>query len=200
MARTYRETRMSALLHTYRIGSCTIEVWEDNVRTIFPAGLTVVAADDDMRRCVDHELAHTWIAHLFQGNYSPTYILANRPTPEPVPERKLDVTVTDAARILHRRGAPERDVAPGTWDTLIDHPVWRSQAACTGMSPEFFYPERGQDGGQVRRLCQGCPVAAECLAYALNAGEVHGWWGGLSEKQIRGVRCQLHRAVKGRAA
>jgi hypothetical protein len=72
MARTYREARMSALLHTYRIGSSTIEVWEDNVRTIFPGDLTVVAADDDMRRCVDHELAHTWIAHLFQGNYSPT--------------------------------------------------------------------------------------------------------------------------------
>lgn len=145
-----------------------------------------------------HQQARNAAADLayHHTNWGSPYILADRPTPGPAPERKLDVTVIDAARILQRRGAPERDVAPGTWDTLIDHPVWRSQAACTGMSPEFFYPERGQDGGQVRRLCQGCPVAAECLAYALNAGEVHGWWGGLSEKQIREVRCQLHRAKR----
>lgn len=62
---------MSALLHTYRIGECTVEVWEDNVRTILPHGMAVVAADDDMRRCVDHELAHTWIAAHYGRRWSP---------------------------------------------------------------------------------------------------------------------------------
>lgn len=62
---------MSDLLHTYRIGDCTVEVWGDCVRTILPHGMTVVAADTDMRRCVDHELAHTWIAAHYRRKWSP---------------------------------------------------------------------------------------------------------------------------------
>jgi hypothetical protein len=62
---------VSALLHTYRLGDCTVEVWEDNVRTILPHGTVVVAADSDMRRCIDHELAHTWIAVHYHRKWSP---------------------------------------------------------------------------------------------------------------------------------
>jgi WhiB family redox-sensing transcriptional regulator len=43
--------------------------------------------------------------------------------------------------------------------------------------------------------CQECPVKAPCLEYALSRGEVHGVWGGTSERErvrlLRRRRVQL---------
>jgi hypothetical protein len=50
---------------------------------------------------------------------------------------------------------------------------WRSRAACRGVEPELFFPvaESGpQWAAQVaeaKAVCAGCPVRAECLAFAL---------------------------------
>ncbi len=73
--------------------------------------------------------------------------------------------------------------------------TWRDGAACVGASPEIFFLGYGPGRGHGRlsktakaralELCGRCPVAAECLAYALSmpaTGDM-GVWGGTTEKQ-----------------
>ena len=47
------------------------------------------------------------------------------------------------------------------------------------------------DGGGVisaLRVCEGCPVSIECLAYAIENGIDHGVWGGQSERSRQKIR------------
>ena len=68
-------------------------------------------------------------------------------------------------------------------------PPWMRDAACRGMDPELFFPERGAspaDYEEARAVCATCPVRQECAEYAVP--EKHGIWGGLSERERRRVR------------
>jgi WhiB family transcriptional regulator, redox-sensing transcriptional regulator len=68
---------------------------------------------------------------------------------------------------------------------IIQRPDWQYRAACRGMDPAIFQPERGEIK-KIRlalKVCADCPVQAECLTYGLN--ERYGIWGGLSGKQRR---------------
>ncbi len=68
---------------------------------------------------------------------------------------------------------------------------WSLQAQCLDADPEAFFPERGGNTRDAKRVCAKCPVARECLAYAL-ANEVRfGIWGGLSERERRMKRREL---------
>ena len=74
--------------------------------------------------------------------------------------------------------------------TLLVPAPWMSQGACAGLPAELFFPHRGQMQ-QVRaakRVCAECLVKTECGQYALDSGERHGVWGGLSEKERRHLR------------
>lgn len=69
---------------------------------------------------------------------------------------------------------------------------WQERAACRGMnSSAFFSPwgERGQARRdreeQARRICGPCEVADLCTAMALELGEEHGIWGGMSGSERR---------------
>lgn len=66
--------------------------------------------------------------------------------------------------------------------------TWRTQAACRGMSPAYWYAERGESIVEAKAICAGCPVQAECLAAALASRERHGIWGGYTEKERRMIR------------
>lgn len=48
------------------------------------------------------------------------------------------------------------------------------------MGPDAFFPVNDMDGVRsARAVCAGCPVAVECLEYALSQGDMcHGIWGG----------------------
>lgn len=65
---------------------------------------------------------------------------------------------------------------------------WRQRAACRGLDPEIFFPERGESTREAKAVCAGCPVRPECLEYALDAREVNGIWGGKSERERRSIR------------
>jgi len=72
---------------------------------------------------------------------------------------------------------------------LVRPEPWTEHAACGGMDPNIFHPERG-DTRAVRRalaVCAACPVAADCLDYALRIGSTVGILGGTSGKQRRGM-------------
>ena len=80
-------------------------------------------------------------------------------------------------------------------------PTWRVKARCRCDDAVHFYaPAQGETRDQrrvredaARALCGGCPVRAECLAYALDVQEPHGIWGGTDELERR-------RLLRGRVA
>lgn len=73
---------------------------------------------------------------------------------------------------------------------------WRDEAACLETDPEWFFPTTGGDNGvHGKRVCfESCAVRLQCLAYALEAGEEHGIWGGLSAKERAALKVQARRA------
>lgn len=71
---------------------------------------------------------------------------------------------------------------------FMERADWAADANCRGLDSELFFPERGQSTSEAKAICHECDVQAECLAYALNNGEHHGIWGGLSERERRVVR------------
>jgi WhiB family redox-sensing transcriptional regulator len=73
---------------------------------------------------------------------------------------------------------------------------WREEAACRGTDLTVFFPGRGESAGPARRVCAGCPVRHECLEFALRHGEVHGIWGGLTERDRRALRTRRLSAVR----
>lgn len=63
---------------------------------------------------------------------------------------------------------------------------WRNHAACVGLSDRFFVGPggaTGQKGNPGKAICAGCPVAQDCLDYALATNPAFGIWGGLTYKQ-----------------
>lgn len=67
-------------------------------------------------------------------------------------------------------------------------PLWQKSAACRGMDPDIFYPERGASTKEAKSVCATCPVRQQCLDYALMNGEKFGIWGGMSERERRAIR------------
>lgn len=73
---------------------------------------------------------------------------------------------------------------------------WFADAACRGVAPALFYPERGDMHGyrNAKAVCAGCVVRGDCLAYAIDNNERLGIWGGLSGKERRAMHMP-HRAT-----
>ncbi|WP_372451397.1 WhiB family transcriptional regulator [Mycolicibacter acidiphilus] len=65
---------------------------------------------------------------------------------------------------------------------------WQERALCAQTDPEAFFPEKGGSTREAKKICQRCPVRAECLEYALAHDERFGIWGGLSERERRRLK------------
>ncbi len=63
---------------------------------------------------------------------------------------------------------------------------------CHQIDPEMFFPDKGGSTREAKSICARCPVAAECLDYALDNDERFGIWGGLSERDRRVIKKALH--------
>jgi len=77
---------------------------------------------------------------------------------------------------------------------------WTEHAACRepGIDPESFFPvsESGlaiQQVAAAKAVCARCPVAVDCRAWALRAGEPAGIWGGTTPGERRLLRRARHR-------
>ncbi len=66
--------------------------------------------------------------------------------------------------------------------------TWRDFASCAETDPDEFFPEKGGSTRPAIKVCQGCPVRAQCLEYALEHDERFGIWGGKSWEQRRRMR------------
>lgn len=80
-----------------------------------------------------------------------------------------------------------RDQRPGEgWD-------WRARAGCRGTDPEVFFPvaetgpERERAEEAAKAVCAGCPVRAQCLAWASEALPF-GVAGGMTEAERAALR------------
>lgn len=72
-------------------------------------------------------------------------------------------------------------------------PDWRTRGACRDEDPDLMFPA-GDHGparaktAHAKTVCRRCPVRADCLAWALEHGEDHGIWGGLTEGERQAVK------------
>lgn len=72
---------------------------------------------------------------------------------------------------------------------------WLDRAACVGEDPDLFFPVSRsgpavRDALAAKRICCRCPVATDCLDWALRTRQIAGVWGGTSEEE----RAELIRA------
>src|SRR5688500_892897 len=76
---------------------------------------------------------------------------------------------------------------------------WRHRSACLDEDPELFFPI-GNTGPAIlqieeaKQVCRRCDVREQCLQWALEAGQDHGVWGGLSEDERRALKRRTARA------
>ncbi|MFE5299972.1 WhiB family transcriptional regulator [Streptomyces sp. NPDC056632] len=64
--------------------------------------------------------------------------------------------------------------------------TWMSSGLCrTARADDLFVEGAAQN--RAKALCTGCPVKAECLAYALDRRVDHGVWGGMTERERRAL-------------
>lgn len=65
---------------------------------------------------------------------------------------------------------------------------WRDQALCAEVSGgDLFFPDKGGSTKDAKRLCAACDVRSACLDFAVDNDERFGVWGGLSERERRGL-------------
>lgn len=80
---------------------------------------------------------------------------------------------------------------------------WQERAACRDADPELFFPASEDYTSRVNarhlveagRVCAGCPVRRDCLAYAVDSGQRHGIWAGLSPLELAAIRRARHQGV-----
>ncbi len=81
-------------------------------------------------------------------------------------------------------------------------PAWHADAACAELPTDEFFPSgsTGKAFDQItlaKAICATCPVAVQCLDYALDTGQ-DGVWGGMTEDERRAERRRRQRR-KGRS-
>ncbi|GLZ56397.1 WhiB family transcriptional regulator [Actinomycetospora sp. NBRC 106378] len=74
--------------------------------------------------------------------------------------------------------------------------TWQRDAACRDADPELFFPPSDDDTTvivarhriAVAPICSACPVATECLRWALDSGQDHGLWAATTPTDRRMIR------------
>ncbi len=90
--------------------------------------------------------------------------------------------------------------------TRDEAPDWRGLAACKDQATRDHDPWHPPDKqaaelyAEARKVCAGCPVRPNCLAYALDAleqtGEVYGMFAGLTLGELRQKAAELGRPTR----
>jgi WhiB family redox-sensing transcriptional regulator len=65
---------------------------------------------------------------------------------------------------------------------------WQDHAACRTVDPELFFEgdadsPRNKNVIAAKKVCRTCPVARQCLVWALKSREPVGVWGGMSSRE-----------------
>ena len=91
-------------------------------------------------------------------------------------------TIQDARNIITQRNG---DLS---YDTDFG-----DQAACANVNPILFFPERGQNVTEGKKVCAGCPVWLDCLLYSIQHRGSTDWgtYGRLSPSARKELAHQL---------
>lgn len=73
---------------------------------------------------------------------------------------------------------------------------WQTHAACRDADPELFFPPSDDDTSvivarhriAVAPICSACPVATDCLRWALDSKQDHGLWAATTPTDRRAIR------------
>ena len=70
---------------------------------------------------------------------------------------------------------------------------WHNRAICRDLQDDTFFPEKSEIGKakKAQRICDHCPVAAQCEDFSLANNEKWGIWGGKSTHARRKPRQYL---------
>lgn len=79
-------------------------------------------------------------------------------------------------------------------DTIARAYDWLAVAPCT-TDPDAMFATTDHGIEDAKRVCQGCTAVERCLQWALDTGEEHGVWGGMSEEERRPIRRRPARLV-----
>jgi hypothetical protein len=82
--------------------------------------------------------------------------------------------------------------------TAIAEEEWRAKARCRdgwGTLAHLFFSDEVLDIARAKAICAKCSVATECLASALERGEMWGVWGG---ELLHNGRVVAHKRPRGR--
>lgn len=74
---------------------------------------------------------------------------------------------------------------------VVDDAPWRRDAACAEPGPDLWFPGRGDSLKPAKRVCAGCLVVDECLAYADELEITSGIWGGMTPNERKERRARL---------
>jgi WhiB family transcriptional regulator, redox-sensing transcriptional regulator len=77
---------------------------------------------------------------------------------------------------------------------------WRDGSLCLREDPDLFFPVGNIRSGrtalqidEAKAVCRRCPVAEQCLSWAVDVGPVEGIWGGTTEGERRTMRLRTMR-------
>lgn len=73
-------------------------------------------------------------------------------------------------------------------DPRSDELHWMTEALCTQVPADVFFPEKGQSADDALMICEDCSVQFDCLQYAVETGQRFGIWGGMTERERRKIR------------
>jgi WhiB family redox-sensing transcriptional regulator len=67
-------------------------------------------------------------------------------------------------------------------------PPWFVDAACKGLNPNVFMPQRGENNKvkEAKKICEDCPVQQQCRDYGLRLSQLfdtHGIFGGWTRQE-----------------
>ena len=80
----------------------------------------------------------------------------------------------------------DRDTARTNVSLLdFDDRPWAAYGSCRGADPDLFFPGPDGTADEGIKVCGGCPVREECLAWALETRMSYGVWGGTTERDRR---------------
>jgi WhiB family transcriptional regulator, redox-sensing transcriptional regulator len=62
---------------------------------------------------------------------------------------------------------------------------WVTDALCAQVDGDLFFPDKGVNSREAKKVCASCPVTVECLDWALTTNQTRGVFGGLSPVERR---------------
>lgn len=66
---------------------------------------------------------------------------------------------------------------------------WLNRAACQGMDTNLFFPDKAENEGPARAVCEECPVVEQCLQHALAQDpNPIGIWGNTNKSERKRIR------------